>query len=39
MQMKMAVTWPREPRISLGEISLRYMGSALSAMPEGKAQQ
>lgn len=32
-QMKMAVTCPREPRISLGEISLRYMGSTLRAMP------
>lgn len=35
-QMKMAVTCPREPRISLGEISLRYMGSALRAMPAKK---
>ena len=39
MQMKMAVTCPREPRISLGEISLRYMGSTLRAMPMKEAWQ
>lgn len=38
-QMKMAVTCPREPRIALGEISFRYMGSALRAMPVKEQRQ
>lgn len=32
-QMRMAVICPNEPRICLGEISLKYIGRALRAMP------
>lgn len=38
MQMKIAVTWPNEPRISLGDISLKYMGRALNEMPTKEEQ-
>lgn len=38
MQMKIAVTWPNEPRISLGDISLKYMGRALKEMPTKEEQ-
>lgn len=31
--MKIAVTCPKEPRISFGEISLKYMGRALRETP------
>ena len=35
--MKTAATCPSEPRVALGEISLRYMGSALRETPVGEA--
>lgn len=36
--MKIAVTWPSEPRISLGDISLKYIGRALKEMPTKEEQ-
>lgn len=37
-QIRMELNWPIKPRMCLGEISPRYMGSALRAIPSRKTR-